>query len=348
MYDLVKTIRKQLGGTVLYSWRQMLRHDPCRPLLQSGNRAILFFSRRDLLDEQGEPLHLSPNLPEIQALLRQQKEDGAFMYPGPKKTVYPAHHYALVETFKRFRLLVRRFGLTHDHDAIKRAAEYLFSCQTPKGDFRGFIGNQYATYYTGAVTALLIRAGYAHDSRVGRSMRRLLAMRQDDGGWSIPLLTHRLNGETIYHLTSSYAESLEPDRTQPFSHNWTNMVLEAFAYHPHYRESVEARKAGILLKGRFFQPDRYSSYRQSRYWVRFVHWWPNLLTALESLSGLGFSGNDPDIRLGLDWFIKNQREDGLWDLENDGKQRRLSAKNREDRLWLGLGVCRMLKKLPAR
>jgi len=41
----------------------------------------------------------------------------------------------------------------------------------------GFIGNQYAPYYT-ARDALLIKAGYADDPRIEKAFQWLLSMRQ--------------------------------------------------------------------------------------------------------------------------------------------------------------------------
>jgi len=55
----------------------------------------------------------------------------------------------------------------------------------------------------------------------------------------------------------------------------------------------------------------------------------------------GFPKDDPDIQKGLDWFIRNQQPDGLWRLES-GKD--IKAKDTEERLWLGLSVCRLLKR----
>jgi hypothetical protein len=220
------------------------------------------------------------------------------------------------------------------------AAEYLFGFQTGEGDIRGFIANQYATYYTGEVLSLLIKTGYADDPRVETGMEWLLGMRQYDGGWTVPILTHTFDRETGYRLTSTYMEPVEPDRTKPFSHNWTDMVLRAFAAHPVYCHSEEAWKAGELLKSRFFQPDVYNSYKEARYWIRFVFWWPNLLTSMESLLLLGFSPDDPDIRKGLEWFLENQQEDGLWKCEYGRKS---SAEKPVERAWLTLRICRMLK-----
>jgi hypothetical protein len=136
----------------------------------------------------------------------------------------------------------------------------------------------------------------------------------EDGGWTIPLLTHKLDRATIYRLTSEYTEPLEPDRSKPFSHNWTGMVLRAFAAHPRWRHSEAAWTAGRLLKSRFFQPDSYTSYRSAGYWLRFVFpfWWSNLLTSLDSLSRIGFTREDQQIQCGLQWFIEHQQDSGLW------------------------------------
>ena len=327
-------------------WLDRLEHDPIRRMLSSGDAAVSYFTRRDLLGEDVEPISYVWGLPEVERLLGKQRPDGSWRYPGKRAEAYPPHHYGLLETFKRFRLLVERHQMTREHPGTGRAAEYLFSCQTGEGDIRGMIGNQYATYYTGAIMANLIGAGYAEDPRIERGFRWLLSMRQDDGGWTIPILTHKLDRETSNRLTSEEAEPLEPDRSKPFSHNWTDMVLRAFAAHPRYRLSPEARAAGTLLKSRFFKPDAYSSYRAASYWIRFAFWWPNLLTSLDSLSRIGFTRDDPDIDAALDWFVDHQEPDGLWNLTYvDGKRAPDNEVNRERRLWLSLAVARVFKRL---
>ena len=105
-----------------------------------------------------------------------------------------------------------------------------------------------------------------------------------------------------------------PDRSKPFSHLATGMVLRAFAAHPQYRQLEEARVAGERLKTRFFKADKYHDRKAPHYWTKFQFpfWWPNILTALDSLSLIGFSPEDEDIQKGLDWFISNQEEPGLW------------------------------------
>jgi hypothetical protein len=326
-------------------WARRLRDDPVSALLGAGNTSLDYFVRRDLQNSDVGPIDEVWSSSASLRLLRGQRECGSWRGATPKREVYPPNHSDLIETFKRIRLLVERHELTREHPAMVSAAEYLFSFQSEAGDLRGFIGNQYATYYTGYVLSLLIRAGYADDPRVGLGMRWLLSIRQNDGGWTIPILTHRLDRAESNRLTSTDAAPLEPDRAKPFSHNWTDMVLRAFAVHPDYRNSPEARHAAFLLKGRFFLPDSYGSYQHQRYWTRFGFWWPNLLTAMESLTNLGTAASDVDMQRGCEWFVTHQAADGLWHINNDGKPDRDTPLVRERRAWLGLRICRLLKRL---
>lgn len=326
-------------------WLADLRYDPIEALSHSGNEAVIYFARRDLLVEASGPVEAVWGLPEVRKVIRKQRDDGSWG-PSGKADGYPPGRKALVETFKALRGLVRQYQLTRDHEAVARASEYLFGWQTQDGDFRGFIGDQYATYYTGETMAVLTLCGYGDDPRIRRGFQWLLSMRQSDGGWTIPILTHRLDRSTMYRATAGPWETLEPDHSKPFSHNWTDMVLRAFAVHPEYRHRDEARYAAGLLKSRFFQPDAYTSYKDPGYWVRFEFWWPNLVTSLDSLSRMGFSRADLDIRRAMDWLVEHQRPDGLWSTSYKvGDMGRNTSLTRERELWLALDICRILKRL---
>ena len=327
-------------------WRERLPYDPLPPLLEAGDAALEYFARRDLLDEDVPPVSCLWDLPGARRILRPQLADGS--WPA-KSDDHPAIHYHLIETWRQFRYLVEMYGFTRADPCAERAAEFLFSCQTPEGDIRGFLANQYATYYTGAILSLLIQAGYADDPRLEKGMQWLLSMRQDDGGWSIPILTRYLDWATQYRLTSEWAEPLQPDRSQPFSHNWTGMVLRAFAAHPAYRASDAARVGAELLKSRFFQPDAYTSYQAASYWTRFDYpfWWNHLVSALDSITRIGVSSEDAQIQKALAWLAGHQQPDGLWRLDNarPPAQDKQTAKTRQTRLWVGLAVCRVLRRL---
>jgi hypothetical protein len=284
-------------------------------------------------------------LPEARKILKKQLSDGSWPRPGEQK--HPAVNYRLIETWRQFRFLVEQYGFTREHPEARQAAEFLLSCQTKEGDIRGILANQYATYYTGAIMALLIQAGYGDDPRIDRGFQWLLAMRQSDGGWTIPLLTHTFDRATQYRLSSQYAKPVEPDRSKPFSHNWTGMVLRAFAVHPDYRNSESTMAAARLLKSRFFQPDSYTSYHAASYWVRFEYpfWWNNLVAALDSLSRMGLSIKDKQIKHAADWLIAHQEGSGLWKVSYAKPKVKETEKSRKTRLWVSLAICRALRRL---
>lgn len=328
-------------------WRERLPYDPLPPLLEAGDPALEYFARRDLLDEVVPTVSYLWDLPGARRILKRQQADGAWPARGDSR--HPAVHYHLVETWRQFRYLVEMYGFTRADPRAERAAEFLFSCQTPEGDIRGFLANQYATYYTGAILSLLIQAGYADDARVERGMQWLLSMRQDDGGWSVPILTRYLDWPTQYQLTSEWAKPLQPDRSQPFSHNWTGMVLRAFAAHPVYRASEAARVGADLLKSRFFQPDVYTSYQAASYWLRFDYpfWWNHLVSALDSVARIGVTGEDAQVQAALAWLAGHQQEDGGWRLNYArlAAEEKHTAKTRQTRLWVSLAICRVFKRV---
>ena len=215
------------------------------------------------------------------------KPNGSWHYPG--KTDHPASkaNYDLLETYRTLRILVEMYAFQRSHPALASAAEYIFTCQTDEGDIRGILGNQYMPYYHGAILELLIKAGYADDPRTDKGLQWLLSMRQADGGWIIPaqLVPASRKTDQLWAGRRRFSRSA-PDRT---AHLATGMVLRAFAAHPDYQRMPEVITAGERLKERLFQADKYNDRKAPSYWLKFQFpfWWPSLLTALDSLSGLG-------------------------------------------------------------
>ena len=328
------------------NWRKKVRFDPIPALFASGDEALRYFVTRDLLGEHPGPASRLWESPGPRRILKKQLPDGSWPRAGVK--IPTAVNYPLIETWRHFRVLVEQYGFTREHPQAQKAAEFIFTCQTEEGDIRGFLANQYATYYTGALMSILIQAGYEDDPRIERGFRWLLSMRQDDQGWTIPLLTHKFNRTTMYRLTSEYAPPVEPDRSKPFSHNWTGMVLRAFAAHPEYRHSEAARTAARLLTSRFFKPDSYTSYQAASYWVRFEYpfWWNHLVAALDSISLIGLPEDNEQIRLGLTWLIDHQDRTGPWrpSYVDTAKKPRETAKRQSMALWVSLAICRVLRR----
>jgi hypothetical protein len=328
-------------------WRKKLKYDPVIPLMESGNNAVLYFTGRDLLHKPVSSISTIWNLKHPQGILRKQQPDGYWKYPGKNEDYY------LLETFKNLQSLIHLYEFNRTHPAIATGCEYLFSYQTDEGDMRGFIGNQYAPYYTGIVTALLIRAGYEDDPRILKALDWLLSVRQNDGGWVIgsPGLSGIPNlkwNDIIYLTSDKNAPVLKAfDKTKPFSHSGTGMVIRAFAAHGQYRQTPEILKAARLLKSHLFKEDNYSSYKHKDNWLRFQFpfWWNNLIAALDSLSLTGIQPTDADIKIALDWLISNQQENGLWEISYSKIHKAsINKKTDEQKLWVTLAICRVFKR----
>ncbi|MBV1768367.1 MAG: hypothetical protein KUA29_08780, partial [Methanobacterium sp.] len=234
------------------SWQDTLKVNPVPGLLLLKNEAINYFTLRDLLDRKVESIEILWELPAVKKILKKQKSDGSWKYPSVGNI--PQVDYTQYQTYLILSELVEKYGFDRKHESIQNAAEYLFQFQSEEGDFRGIYANQYSTTYTPAIMEILIKAGYGDNQRILKGFEWLLSIRQDDGAWALPF---RTKGENLGEAYQSH-EVIQPDRSKPFSHVVTGMVLRAFAAHPKYQKSPAAKKAGALLISRFFMPDKYA------------------------------------------------------------------------------------------
>jgi len=316
-------------------WFDHLQTNPLGLLLSADDPALVFHVEKALLDNISDSSDHLWCLPIVLKIIEKQRVDGSWLYKGKRPGDEFGEAYELLETWKMLRILVEMYGFTRAHPVVERAAEFIFSFQTEEGDIRGILSNQYMPYYMGAILEILIKAGYTQDSRVETGLKWLLGMRQYDGGWFIPMVMFKI--QEYYRLWCE--KPVPPKKELPFSHMATGMVIRAFAAHPKYRKSSEARYAGNLLKSRFFEKDAYASRQAVAYWFKFQFpfWWTSLLTVLDSLMRMGFSVDDADIQKGLDWLIQNQSAEGTWGASY-GK-----AVNPQVDLWVTYAVCRVLK-----
>jgi hypothetical protein len=312
--------------------------DLARLLVASANPSISCFARRDLLGEKVGPVSLLWDLKEARRIVGHQNSDGSWTYRGGKERIRSRENYDQVETFRQVAILVEMFGFTREHTALARAAEFLCSFQTPEGDFRGIYGSQYAPTYTGAIMELLIKAGYANDARIAKGFEWLIATRQHDGGWAIPLRTRRVAYSQTLDL-ARYPDPLVPDLARPSSHLVTGMVLRAFAAHPSRRRCSEARHAGAWLASRLYQRDAYPDRGDASYWERvsFPFWFTDIVSALDTLSRLGLAPN-AQIHRAVLRLGRLRRRDGSFALK--------IVRGRLPDLpwWIVLAVCRSLQR----
>ncbi len=317
-------------------WIHNLNYNPIAGLLRSDNEAILAFVKWDFLGERRQVENLW-QLQEPQKILKKQNKNGSWFYPGGKDNIRSRENYNQIETYRNLGILVEQFGFNKEKPVISRAAEYLFSFQSHEGDFRGIYGNQYSPNYSAGITELLLKAGYEDDIRIKKVFEWFFSIRQNDGGWAIPLRTKKYNLESILPTV----KTIKPDLSQPFSWMVTGVVLRAFATHSKYKHSIEAKQSGELLLSSLFKKDHYPDRSGSEYWLRFSFpfWFTDLISALDSLSHLGFSMKEPEIEKALQWFINNQQKNGLWNLKI------LKGRNKDViQLWLALAICRIFKR----
>ncbi len=302
-----------------------------KTLLDSCNEALIAFTRRNLLGEQVNTDELW-TLPQVKRILENQQSNGSWIYPNKKAMLRSPTNYNQYQTYKTVAELVEFYGLNKKHEAIRKASEYLFSFQTGKGEFRGMYGNQYSPNYSASITEFLIKAGY-RDIRIEKSLNWLLKMRQDDGGWAIPL---RTRNRDLGALTEK--ETIEPDRTKPFSHLITGIVLRPFSLVTTFRKKVE--DAGLLLANRVFTRDKYSDRMGVEYWTKFTYpyHWTDILSTLDTLTQLEIK-NHPKINEILNWFEKHKKKDGIYEVSIMA-----GAKYKDVKYWITLRYLSILKR----
>lgn len=317
-------------------WQEQLKIDPTELLMSLKNEALHYFTRRNLLDEKVEPITTLWELPEVERIINKQQDDGSWKYPAGNKNIRSQENYNQVETYRILGELVEKYGLNKEHESIQKTAEFLFQFQTDEGDFRGIYNNQYSPTYTPAIMELLIKAGYENDPHIIKGFQWLCSIRQEDGGWAIPFRTAGKNLKDA--LDDPFP--ISPDKSKPFSHLVTRMVLRAFTAHPEYRKSDVAINAGELLTSRFFKSDKYPDRRGKNYWERvsYPFWFTDIISALDSLLKLGFEANNPHIKNALNFLKDKQNHQGTFDL----KIVRGGDKNLP--YWITLSVCRLFKE----
>ena len=319
------------------NWRSFLRYDPLPALLSSEHRAIALFAARDLLGRSDARPEVLWDLPEAHKIVNRQQKDGSWKYSGGNARIRSSENYDQIETFRNLGYLIEMYGYDRRSPAVTKAAEFFFRYQTEDGDVRGILGNQYTPYYTAAIAELLIKAGFVKDDRIEKIFGWLGSIRQDDRGWAIPLRTQKKNLTII----SRRSKLLEPDRSKPFSHMVTGVVLRAYAAHPKYRQSMDAHRAGELLLSNFFRKDNYPDRKSPEFWSRFSFpfWFTDLVSAMDSLTILGFPKDEPQIEKAIRWFVSHQAPSGHWNLHT------VRNKRFESELWVSLAICRIIKRL---
>ncbi len=310
-------------------------------LLARGNLPILYWLKKDILEVpiDREFKNLQKFASRIR-ILKNQKPNGGWC-----KRKYEGHprwekSYYIVDTLKNMFKL-HNFGCTLKDEGIKQAIKFVLSTQSRAGDFRGAYLNEYAPTYHALSLEILCLLGHDKDEKIQKGFRWITNNRQNDGGWVIPYRTidqaqlkNRYNYEAQLKL-----EPIKPDKSRPFSHLVTGMVLRALAASPTWSKSKEARKAGELLLKRFFKADKYNDRWLPSFWEELTYpfWATDILCSLDSLSKIGFPVENENLQKGLNWMLKKQNKQGYWEAGNQ-------KSSIEDDLWVTFAVLRVLKR----
>jgi len=89
-----------------------------------------------------------------------------------------------------------------------------------------------------------------------------------------------------------------------------------------------------------FKRDVYPDRNKVEHWTSFSFpfAYTDLIAVLDPISHLGFSRDHPQVKKGLDWFVKNQKRDGTWKLHM------LKGEKIEQPHWMNFNACRLFKK----
>jgi hypothetical protein len=302
-----------------------------KALLSTDNEALIAFTKQNLLEEELNIEKLWV-LPYVKKILENQQSNGSWLYPNKKAILRSPTNYDQYQTYKTVAELVEFYGLNKKHDAIKKAADYLFSFQTKEGEFRGIYGNQYSPNYSASITEFLIKAGY-DGIKIEKSLNWLLRVKQDDGGWAIPLRTRNRELEAM-----NEKQTIEPDKTKPFSHLVTGIVLRPFSLMPSYRSRV--KDAGMLLADRVFTRDKYPDRQGVEYWTKFTYpyHWTDILSTIDTLTHLEIYDH-PKFNQIIRWFKQHKQDNGIYNVSVMA-----GAKYKDIKYWINLQYLNVLKR----
>lgn len=310
-------------------------------LLARGNLPILYWLKKDILEVPVDREHRNLQKFAVRIrILKRQKPDGTWCRKKFEGQPHWERTYCIVETLRSaFRLY--NYGCTYEDESIQKAIEFLFSTQSEEGDFRGAYLNEYAPTYHALTLELLCLYGLDKDERTQKGFRWILDNRQEDGGWVIPYRTiDKQELKSRYNLEAQLnLDPIKPDKSRPFSHLVTGMVLRALAESPTWRDSREAWEAGELLLSRFFRQDKYEDRRLTSFWeeITYPFWATDILSSLDSLSKIGFDAHHEKVQQGLKWLQRKQKKEGYWESG-------VAKSALEDHLWVTLAVLRVIKR----
>jgi hypothetical protein len=316
-------------------------HQAIEFLLSRGSLPILYWLKKDILEVPVD--REFKTLCKFGARLRileTQRENGSWLKDKAKSFGRDSRPESLIETLKNAYKLYD-YGCRLDNDKVENSIRYLLSSQTAEGDFRATASNEYSPGFHALTLEILCQYGMDRDARIQKGFHWILKNRQKDGGWAIPCRTiSKDQVERRYYFPhASRKKPFKPDKSKPFSHFVTGIVLRALAESETWKRCKECQKVGELVLSRFFHEDQYEDRRSASHWEELTYpfWTTNILSSLDSLSKVGFSPDRPGIPEALEWLLAKENSLGYW--ESDDKK-----ESPEGHLWMTFVVLRVFKR----
>ena len=96
----------------------VFKRDPLAAMLDTQYEALIYFIRRDILEERAPPVETLWELPEVVRVVRKQQQDGSWNYPSAGKKKYQEFNYNLLETHRQLGIHVDMYGFNKNHPAV--------------------------------------------------------------------------------------------------------------------------------------------------------------------------------------------------------------------------------------
>jgi hypothetical protein len=89
-------------------WKKNIQFDPFPKFLSTQKKAIIYFTRRDLLNEKVYSIEKLWKLPIPLKIIDKQQEDGSWKYPCSKKDIRTQENYDQLETYRQIGFLIEK------------------------------------------------------------------------------------------------------------------------------------------------------------------------------------------------------------------------------------------------
>lgn len=96
-------------------WSDSLKINPINDLLLTKNKALLYFVKKDLLEQVVEPIEHLYELPTVLKIIKQQQNNGMWKYPTGKRDIRTQENYNQLESYRKLGMLIEKYGFNNQN-----------------------------------------------------------------------------------------------------------------------------------------------------------------------------------------------------------------------------------------